>query len=116
MIHREMMVLLSATPGASSAGKTLGMRVVVAWSSRLWQAGGRSLYAMAVVCVACSLGHAHKAESGRGRRVIRDRSESEANIVEVGHRAIGGVERIRRKHSRGGVGTYRPDMFGMLAV
>ena len=47
---------------------------------------------------------------------MRVRSESEANLDEVGNRAIGGVERIRRNHSRGGVGTYRPDMFGMLAM
>ena len=78
--------------------------------------GGRSLYATAVVCVGCSLSYAHKEEGGRGRRVVRVRSESEANLDEVGNRAIGGVERIRRNHSRGGVGTYRPDMFGMLAM
>ena len=89
-MHGDMVVLLPVTLGTSSAGKALGMRLVVAWSSSIRQGGGRSLYAMAV---ACSLGHDHKAEGGR--RVVRVRSESEASLDEAGNRAIGGVEHMR---------------------
>lgn len=110
MMHGDVVVLLSVTPGASSAGKALGMRLAVAWSSSIRQGGGRLLYATAVMCVACSPSHAHNAKGGRGRRVVRVRSESEASLDEAGNRAIGGVEHMRERQPRGGAGMYRPDM------